>query len=107
MGHRQQPQAITVTAQRHGDVPAEIQLSGAGYQLPQGLEIPITKLSAGQQQASLSLDTQKIAPGTYSFIINSEAQVPVELTPGNKQTIRCVYPSNPVTVTVTAAEAKK
>ena len=84
------PINVVVTAARRADMPSAIQLNGSGIELPNGLTIPTTTINVGQNEA-------KIKEGTYSFIINSESQVP----DGDKK-IRCIYPSNPIKVTVEA-----
>ncbi len=91
---------------RRPEYPIAVQLNGAGYPLPAGLEIPITPIPADQNRASLSLKLERVNPGTYSFIVNAEAQVPFQLGPNNKPTIRCLFPSNVVTFTVLPREPK-
>ena len=92
------PINVVVTAARRADMPSAIQLNGSGIELPNGLTIPTTTINVGQNEAKITLaTTDKIKEGTYSFIINSESQVP----DGDKK-IRCIYPSNPIKVTVEA-----
>ena len=89
---------MTVTAARRADMPSASQLNGSGIELPNGHTIPTTTINVGQTEAKITLaTTDKIKEGTYSFIINSESQVP----DGDKK-IRCIYPSNPIKVTVEA-----
>ncbi len=93
-----EPINVTVTATRRADMPSAIQLNGSGIELPPGLTIPTTTINVGQTEAKLSLTpTEKMKEGVYSFIINSESQVP----DGDKK-IRCIYPSNAIKVTVLA-----
>jgi FtsP/CotA-like multicopper oxidase with cupredoxin domain len=75
--------------------------------MPPGLDVPLQKIGEGETQATMQLSTEKMAPGTYCFIINGAAQVPFEATPGNKQNIRCVYPSNMITLELKAKEQPK
>ncbi len=96
------PIHIAVKAQRRADMPSAIQLNGAGTELPPGLTIPTTTIEAGQSSAELTLATDKMKPGTYSFIVNAEAQVPGEAD----KKIRCIYPSNPLRITIEAPPAK-
>ena len=52
----------------------------------------------------LTLNTEKMPEGTFSFIVNGDGQVP---SSGDKnRNIRCVYPSNAVKITVEAKEKK-
>ncbi|MEA3207653.1 MAG: hypothetical protein QOE70_710, partial [Chthoniobacter sp.] len=97
------PINVTVTATRRADMPSAIQLNGAGIELPTGLTIPTTTINPGQAEAKLVVTTtDKLKEGVYSFIINAEAQVPGE---GDKK-IRCIYPSNPLKITVEAKAGK-
>jgi hypothetical protein len=96
------PIHVTVKAERRADMPSAIQLHGNGYDLPAGLTIPTTTINAGQNDATLTVaTTDKLKEGTYSFIINSESQVPEG---GDKKT-RVIYPSNPLKITVAKSGA--
>ena len=95
-----EPIELTVAARRRPDMPSAIELNGAGYQLPPGMEIAKTTIPEKQTDAKLKLDSAKIPPGTYSFLVNGEAQVPIKEANGNSKNVRCVYPSNTVTLTV-------
>jgi len=97
-----EPLDVTLTLKRREDMPNAVQLTGAGYQLPQGLEIPTTPIEKGKTEAKLSLKTEKIKPGLYSFTISGDGQVPVD----KNRNVRCVYPSNLVTVTIEPKEEK-
>jgi hypothetical protein len=97
------PIELAVEVRRYGAMKNAVQLVGTGYQLPPRMEIPTTNVSPGQTQAKVSIDTAKMSPGTYSFLINGDAQVPVAQPTGAAKNIRCVYPSNTVTVTITPA----
>jgi len=91
-----QPINLTIKANRRADMPAAIQLNGAGYDLPIGITIPTTTIASGQTEVSIKIaTTDKLKPGDYTIMVNSEAQVPV----GDKK-IRCIYPSNPLNLTV-------
>ena len=61
---------LTVAVQRRADMPNAVQLTGAGYQLPPGLEIPATTIEAGRAEASLELKTDNVPEGTFSFIVS-------------------------------------
>ena len=93
---------LTLALKRREDMPNAVQLTGAGYQLPPGLEIPATTIEAGRTDAMLDLKTDNVAEGTFSFIVNGEAQVPV----AKDKNIRCLYPSNPIKLTIRAKPAK-
>jgi hypothetical protein len=94
---------VNVTAARRADMPSAILLNGTGIELPQGLTIPTTTIAPGQTETKLLVTTtDKIKPGTYSFIINSETQVPN----GTDKKTRVIYPSNPIQITVVAKPAK-
>lgn len=97
------PINVTITATRRGDMPSAIQLNGAGIDLPPGLTIPTTTINPGQTEAKVVVaTTDKIKEGTYSFIINSEAQVPG----GTDKKLRVIFPSNPLQFTVAPKPAK-
>ena len=92
-----QPIQVTVTAARREDMPSAIQLNGAGIDLPAGLAIPTTTINPGQTETKLTVSTtDKLKPGTYSFIINAESQVPN----GTEKKTRVIYPSNPIKIIV-------
>ncbi len=89
---------VTVTASRRADMPSAVQLNGSGFDLPPGVTIPTTTINPGQNETKVAIaTTDKMKAGVYSFIINSESQVP----DGDKK-IRCIYPSNAIKVTVEA-----
>jgi hypothetical protein len=94
-----EPLNLSISLKRREDMPAPVQLTGAGYQLPPGLEIPLTTIEKDKIEAKLSLKTDKMKEGVYSFTVSGDAQVPVD-----KRNIRCVYPSNIIKVTVTPKE---
>jgi hypothetical protein len=102
-----QPLELTLQARRRADMPNEIQLASAGMPLPNGLNVPIVKILPADSETKLQLDTAKLEPGRYSFIINGEGQVPFEEKPGNKRNIRCVYPTNSIQLEVLPKEAGK
>ncbi len=86
---------LTLVARRRDDMPNAIQLNGAGIQLPPGMEIPVKTIAKGESEQKLTIATDKMREGTYSFLVNGDGQVPVE----GKNT-RCIYPSNVIKVTV-------
>ena len=92
---------VNVQVERQGSFAGEVKLTTAGYQKPPGMpDIALTAVPNGQNQATIAIKTDKLPDGQFSFIISGEAQVPYEAKPGEKQDIRCIYPSNPITVTV-------
>jgi hypothetical protein len=92
-----QPIQVTVSAARREDMPSAIQLNGAGIDLPPGLTIPTTTINTGQKETKVTVSTtDKLKPGVYSFIINSESQVPN----GTDKKTRVIFPSNPIKITV-------
>jgi hypothetical protein len=91
------PINLTVSAERRADMPSAVQLHGNGIELPAGVTIPTTTIDQGKKETKLTVaTTDKLKPGVYSFIVNSEAQVPN----GTDKKTRCIYPSNPITITV-------
>ncbi|MBI3874918.1 MAG: hypothetical protein HY300_02935 [Verrucomicrobia bacterium] len=98
------PLKLTVAVTRSAEMSNAVDLTGAGIQLPPGMEIPLTKVAAGVASAELTISTEKMPPGTFSFLINGDGQVPAGET--DKKNVRCVYPSNAVKVTVEAAPKK-
>lgn len=101
-----QPLELTLHVARRPDMPNEIQFGAAGLPTIPNLEIPLTKVAAGETERKLQLKTDKIAPGKYSFILNGEGQVPFEEKPGSKRNIRCLYPTNAITFEIVAKDAK-
>ncbi len=97
---------IDVGIKRRKDMPNGVQLNGAGYQLPPNLSIPTTQVGADQAKAAVKIATDKIPPGTYSFLINGDGQVPVKDDRGNSRNVRCVYPTNTVTLTIKPKPSK-
>lgn len=96
-----EPINLTLTLKRREDMPSSVQLTGAGYQLPPGLEIPLTTIEKDKTEAKLSIKTDKMKDGVWSFVVSGDAQVPAE-----KKNIRCVYPSNIIKLTVEPKEVK-
>ncbi len=86
---------VTVTLKRREDMPSPVQITGAGYQLPPGMEIPLTTIEKDKNEAKVLIKTDKMKEGVWSFTISGDAQVPVD-----KRNIRCVYPSNIIKITV-------
>lgn len=96
-----EPLKLNVAVRRDATMPNAVDLSGAGVQLPPGLDIPLIKVAPGKTSAEFTLNTDKMPPGTFSFVINGDGQVPAP--EGDKKNIRCVYPSNAVKVTIEPA----
>ena len=101
------PLVVNCHVDRRPDVKVDIQLNGRGFQLPPGMEVPLTKVAAGASDGGVTLQTGKLQPATYSIAINGEGQVPFERTPGQTETIRCVMPSNLVTFTIAPKDEEK
>lgn len=97
------PIELTVTLKRREDMPAPVQLTGAGYQLPPGLEIPLTMIEKDKTEAKLTLKTDKMKEGVYSFTVSGDAQVPM----ADKRNVRVVFPSNSIKVTVAPKDVPK
>ena len=95
-----EPLEIDVDIKRRKDMPNALQLNGSGYQLPQNLNIPAIPVPADQTKTKVKIATDQVPPGTYSFLINGEGQVPFKDANGNSRNIRCVYPSNAVKLTI-------
>jgi hypothetical protein len=90
-----------VQVERFGSFAGDVKLTTADYQKPPGMpDIPLTVIPKDQNQATIAVKTENLPEGQFSFIISGEAQVPYEATPGNKQDVRCIYPSNPIRITV-------
>ncbi|HVR84658.1 MAG TPA: PPC domain-containing protein, partial [Planctomycetota bacterium] len=89
---------LQVKLVRGEGMPNAVQVNGAGYQLPPGLTIPVKNIDPGQTEVKFTISTDKMPEGTFSFIVNGDGQVPSALDKGKN--IRCVYPSNPVRITV-------
>jgi hypothetical protein len=99
------PINVTVTAARRADMPSAIQLNGSGIDLPPGLTIPTTTINPDQTETKVAVTTtDKLKEGSYSFIINSESQVPSATDKDKK--IRVIFPSNSIKITVVAKPGK-
>jgi hypothetical protein len=94
---------LKVTLRRGEGMTNAVQVNGAGYQLPPGLTIPVKSIDPGQSEVKITVATDKMPEGTFSFIVNGDGQVPSPQDKGKN--IRCVYPSNPVRITVEPKEA--
>ena len=93
------PINVTVTTKRRADMPSAVLLTGTGIDLPPGLTIPTTTINPDQTEAKVTVaTTDKLKEGTYSFIINSESQVPN----GTDKKTRVIFPSNALKITVVA-----
>lgn len=101
-----EPLEIEVSIGRRKDMLNPLQLNGSGYQLPPNMNIPATPVAADQTKATVKIATDQIPPGTYSFLINGEGQVPFKDAGGNTQNVRCVYPTNVVKLTVSPKASK-
>lgn len=97
-----EPLNLTLKLKRREDMPAPVQLTGAGYQLPPGLEIPLTTIEKDKTEAKLTLKTDKMKEGTFSFTVSGDAQVPID-----KRNVRVVYPSNSIKVTIEPKDPPK
>jgi hypothetical protein len=102
---------IAVQIARASNWTESVQLSG--HDLPQGATVALVTVpsGAGTGQVELSLPS-KVRAGTYSFTLLGAGQVPRDYagergtSRGNAQRLRVVYPSNPITINVTAAAPK-
>ena len=101
-----EPLVISCHVDRRPEVTVDILLNGRGFTLPPGIDIPLTKFPAGQTDGKVTVATDKIPPATYCIAVNGEGQVPFERAPGQKETIRCLLPSNLVTFTILPKDAK-
>ncbi len=101
-----EPLVLACHVDRRPEVAVDIQLNGRGFTLPPGIDIPLNKIPAGQTDGKLTVATEKVPPGTYSMAINGEGQVPFERAVGQRETIRCVLPSNLVTFTILPKDVK-
>jgi hypothetical protein len=97
-----EPFDLRIEVQRGEGMTNAVQINGAGYQLPPGLTIPVKNLDPGQTEVKVTLATDKMPEGTFSFIVNGDGQVPSTLD--KSKNVRCVYPSNSVTITVEPKE---
>ena len=97
-----EPFNLTVTVKRREDMPNAVQLTGAGFQLPPGMEIPLTTIEKDKTEGKLTIKTDKMKDGVWSFIVGGDAQVPA----ADKKNIRCVYPTNSIKITVEPKEIK-
>ncbi|HTU26265.1 MAG TPA: PPC domain-containing protein [Pirellulales bacterium] len=101
-----EPLTVACHVDRRPEVNVDIQLNGRGFALPTGIDVPLSKVAAGQADGKVTITTDKVPPGTYSIAINGEGQVPFERKSGQKDTIRCVLPSNLITFTILPKDAK-
>ena len=92
---------ITLTLKRSPEMTNAVQVNGAGYTLPPNLTIPVKSIDPGQNEVKVTINTANINEGTYSFMINGDGQVPADKT----RNVRCVYPSNRITLTVESKTA--
>lgn len=89
-----EPLKIRVDVKRSETMKNPIKLKG-GHWNPANFVVPLTDITADKTTATISVPTDKVKPGTYSTVIDSEGQVVTA-----KTTIRCVYPSNSFTFTI-------
>jgi hypothetical protein len=99
------PLELTVKVARREDMPNAVQINGAGYALPPNMSIPTKSIDPGQTEVKVTIDTNKLPEGTFSFIVQGDGQVPINKD--KSRNLRCVYPSNPVKITVEAKEPKE
>jgi hypothetical protein len=96
---------LNVTLKRRDDMPNAVQINGAGYQLPPGLTIPTKNIDPGQTQVKITISTEKVPEGTFSFVLNADGQVPTEKD--KSKNIRSLFPSNAVKLTVEPKDPPK
>ncbi len=94
---------LKIHADRRADMTNKIQLNAGDYDLPNGMKMPNGEIAAGGNDGQIEITTEKMKPGTYSFSVSGDGQVPLA---DNKGNIRCVYPTNPVTVVIKAKPEK-
>ena len=91
------PINIKVTAVRREDMNSKaIQVHGMYYVGPPGMIFPTAKIEPGANETTLVLKTDKVNEGTYSLLINSDAQI----QNGDSNGDYFFYPSNTITVTI-------
>ena len=99
---------ITVQVKRADDWTDAVQLSG--FDLPPGATVALVNVAKDAKEAKVELVLPaNTKPGTYTFTINGAGQAPREYAcerdpkqRGNN--LRVVYPSNVLTITITAAK---
>ena len=99
---------LTVTLERAADWTDDVQLSG--FDLPPNAEEGLATIAKGavEGKAVVTLPAN-LRPGDYTFVINGAGQAardygqPRDGKGPRGNNVRVVYPSNPITITVTAA----
>ncbi|MHC5544787.1 hypothetical protein ACYOEI_41670, partial [Singulisphaera rosea] len=79
-----------------------------GLDLPPGASVALVSVASGTTEAKAELVLpSKLSPGPYSFAIQGAGQVPrdyiVQRDPNKTRgnSVRAVFPSNPITITIT------
>jgi hypothetical protein len=92
------------------DFKAPVQVQAVQTQLPQGLTLnnnqPLN-IAPNQTEGSLAVNVgSQVQPGTYTLVLRTQASVPYNKDPAakNKQQVRVVQPTTPVTLTVVPKE---
>jgi hypothetical protein len=99
---------LALTIDRAGDWTGPVQLSG--FDLPGNATVALVNIAAdsGEGKVEVALPAN-LKPGTYTFTINGAGQVPrdyfAQRDPAKPRgnNVRAILPSNPITVTVSAA----
>jgi hypothetical protein len=80
-----------------------------GLSLPGGFNLAETEIASGKTEAVCSVQVGNMRPGDYTLTMLAQAQVPFNKDPSAKERPNTLVsmPTRPVTITVTAPEAKK
>ena len=101
---------LKIKIQRAADWTGPVQLSG--FDLPPNATVALATVANGATEGKVDLTLPaKMPPGPYTFTINGAGQAPRDYAQprgekknapkGRGANVRAVYPSNPITITVT------
>ena len=101
--------SIAVAIRRAADWTGALQLSG--FDLPNGAAIALVNVAADKSEAKLELSLPaNLKPGPYTLTINAAGQVsrdyfaPRDSKKPRGNNVRAIFPSNPITLSVSAEE---